>query len=61
MFMQDDRILQNLCWLSEAFWALQHLEIEIMIDIYQIVLANISPNYNVFWVILKQSKSRKID
>ena len=39
--------------------ALQHLEIKIMMDIYQIVLANTSPNYSVFWVILTLSQSRK--
>ena len=41
--------------------ALLHLEIKIMMDAYQIVLANTSPNYSVFWVILMLSKSRKID
>ena len=41
--------------------ALQHLEIKIMMDVYQIVLANTSPNYSVFWVILTLCKSRKID
>ena len=41
--------------------ALQHLEIKIMMDAYQTVLANTSLNYNVFWVILTLSKSRKID
>ena len=41
--------------------ALQHLEIKLMMDVYQTVLANTSPNYNVFWVILTLSKSRKID
>ena len=41
--------------------ALQHLEIKIMMDVYQTVLANISPNYNVFWVVLTLAKSRKID
>ena len=41
--------------------ALQHLEIKIMMDAYQIVLANTSPNYSVFWVILTLSMSRKID
>ena len=30
--------------------ALQHLEIKIMMDVCQIVLANTSPNYSVFWV-----------
>ena len=32
--------------------ALQHLEIKILMDDYQIVLANTSPYNNVFWVIL---------
>ena len=41
--------------------ALQHFEIKIMMDVYQIVLANTSPNYSVFWVILTLSKSKKID
>ena len=41
--------------------ALQHLAIGIMMDVYQTVLANTSPNYNVFWVILTLSKSTKID
>ena len=40
--------------------ALQHIEIKIIMDAYQIVLANTSPNYSVFWVILTLSKSRKI-
>ena len=39
--------------------ALQHLEIKIMMDAYQIVLANTSPNYSVFWVILTLSKSQE--
>ena len=41
--------------------ALQHLEIQIIMDVYQTVLANRSPNNNVFWAILMLSKSRKID
>ena len=41
--------------------ALQHLDIKIMMDVYQIVLANTSPNYSAFLVILTLSKSRKID
>ena len=41
--------------------ALQHTEIKIMMDVYHIVLANTSPNYSVFLVILTLSKSRKID
>ena len=32
-----------------------------MMDVYQTVLANTSPNYNVFWVILTLSNPRKID
>ena len=61
MFMQDDKVLQNICWKPEAKWRFQHLEIRIIMDVYQIVLANTSPTYNVFWVILTLSKSRKID
>ena len=30
-----------------------------MMDIYKTVVANTSPNYNVFWVILTLSKSGK--
>ena len=41
--------------------ALQQLEIKIMMEVYQTVLANTCPNYNVFWVILTLSKPRKID
>ena len=41
--------------------ALQHLEIKIMMVVYKTVLANTSPNYNVFWVILTITKSKKID
>ena len=41
--------------------ALQHLKIKLMMDVYQTVLANASQNYNIFWVILTLSKSRKID
>ena len=41
--------------------ALQHLEIKIIMDVYQTVLANTNPNYNVFWVILTLPKSREID
>ena len=61
MFMWDDRILQKFCWMPEAKWRFTFLEIKIMMDVYQTVLANTSPNYNVFWVILTLSKSRKID
>ena len=32
-----------------------------MMDVYQTVLANTSQNYNVFWVFLRLSKSRKIN
>ena len=38
--------------------ALQHLKIKIMMDVYQTVLAYISPNNNVFWEMLTFSKSR---
>ena len=41
--------------------ALQHLEIKTMMDVYKTVFDNTSPNYNVFMVILRLSKSRKID
>ena len=62
MFMRDDRILPNFCWAPlKQNDALQHLEIKIMMDVYKTVLANISPNCNVFWVILTLSMSRKID
>ena len=47
MFMRDDRILQNFCWMPEAKWRLQHLEIKIMMDVYQAVLANTSANSNI--------------
>ena len=59
MFMRDDRILQNFCCMHNG--ALQHIEIKIMMDVYQTVLANTSPNYNGIWVILTLSKSREID
>ena len=39
--------------------ALQHLEIKIMMDVYQTGLANNSLNYNVFWVILTLPNARK--
>ena len=42
--------------------ALQYLEIKIMMDVYKTVLANTSPNYNVFWVILTYlSQGKSID
>ena len=42
--------------------ALQHIEIKIMMNVYQTVLANTSPNYNVFWVILTfLSQGKSID
>ena len=41
--------------------ALQQLEIKIMMDVYQTVLANTSLKNNVFWDILTLSKARKID
>ena len=43
MFMRDDRILQQ-------------LEIKIMMDVYETVLANTSPSYYAIWVILTLSK-----
>ena len=46
MFMRDNRILQNFCRMPEQNGALQQHEIKIMMDVYQIVLANTSPNYN---------------
>ena len=61
MFMGDDRILQSFCWVLKQIGALQHIETKIMMDVYQTVLANTSPNYNVFWVNLTLSKSGKID
>ena len=39
--------------------ALKHLKTKIMMDHYQTVLANTSPNYDVFLVILTLSKSMK--
>ena len=53
--MWDDRILQNFCWMPEANGALKHLEIKIIVNVNQTVMANTSPNYNVFWVILTSS------
>ena len=41
--------------------ALQHLELKIMVDVYETVLANTSPNYKAFWVVSTLSKSRKFD
>ena len=44
--------------------ALQHREIKLMMDVYQTVLANTSPNYNVFQVFLRylsQGKSSIMD
>ena len=38
--------------------ALPHLEIEMMMNVYQIVMTNTSLDYNVFWVFLTLSKSR---
>ena len=32
--------------------AVQHQEIEMMLNVYQILLANTSLNYNAFWVLL---------
>ena len=59
MFMRDDRILQNFCWIPEAKWRFQYLEIKIMMDVYKTVFANSSPNYNVFWAILTLSKVKQ--
>ena len=59
MFIKGDRILQNFCWMPEAKWRFTTSEIKIMMDVYQTVSANTSPNYNVFWVILTLSKSKK--
>ena len=47
MVMRDDKILQNVGCLKRN-GALQHLEIKIMMDVYKTVMANTSPNYNVF-------------
>ena len=41
--------------------ALLHLEIRIMMDVYQTVLANTSTSYNEFWLILTSSELKKID
>ena len=52
MFMRDSPTIES-CRISAVCLkqndALQHLEIKIMMDVYQTVLANTSPNYNVFW------------
>ena len=61
MFMPDDRICRISVGCLKQNGALQQLEIKIMMDVYQTVLANTSPNYNVFLVILTFSKSRQID
>ena len=61
MFIRDNNILQISVGCLKQNGALQHLEIKIMMDVYQTVFANTSPNYYVFWVILALSKSRKID
>ena len=57
MFIRDDRILQNFCWMPEAKWRLQHLEIKIMMDFYETVLADTSPkllcilgNFDIIYV-----------
>ena len=55
MFMWDHSILQNFGWLKQN-GALQHLEIKIMIGVYQKVMANTSTTYNVFLIILTLSK-----
>ena len=41
--------------------ALQHLELKIMVDVYETVLANTSPNNKAFWVVSTLPKSRKFD
>ena len=61
MFMRDDRILQNSVECLKQNGASQHLEIKIMMGVYQTVMTNTCPNYNVFWVILTLSKSGEID
>ena len=61
MFMRTIEFCRISIGCLKQNYALQHLEIYIMMDVYQIVLANTSPNYNVFWVILTISKSRKIN
>ena len=48
MFMRDDRILRFSVGCLKQNGALQHLEIKLMMDVYQTVLANTSTNYNVF-------------
>ena len=47
MFMRDDRIFRISVVCLKQNGALQHLEIKIMMDVYQTVLANTSPNYTV--------------
>ena len=44
MFMWDDKIGQNFCWMPEAKMALQHLEIKMMMNIYQTVKLKKSNN-----------------
>ena len=44
MLMLDYMILQNFRWISLEKWHLQHLAIEMMMNVYQILLANTSPN-----------------
>ena len=38
MFMRDNRILQDFCWMPSLKWSLQNLAIEMMMDVYQIPL-----------------------
>ena len=38
MFMRDDRIMQNFCWMPEAKWRFT-IKIKIMMDVYQTFLA----------------------
>ena len=53
MLMRDNRFLQNFCWMPEANDPLQYLEI--IMDVYQTVLAYTSSNYYVFWGIFRPS------
>ena len=55
MLMRDDRFLQNFCWMPETNDSLQHLEIKIMMVVYQTVLTYTSSNYYVFGGISRPS------
>ena len=46
MFMRTIEFCRISIGCLKQNYALQHLEIKIMMDVYQIVLANTSPNYN---------------